>query len=153
MRIQYASQAGPAVGPEIRQIHLKGSMNVCEIGVFKNHQHYESERKKRRYFEQVIIGYTRACETEPLVARNYDSHARTNKRGLSSSHYIADVEIATRRVLKTKALLSAWEALVAGDHIEPHLAARIIAACFRIYAARRLAPHEYFKRTLRTHAA
>ena len=112
---------------------------------YKSRTHYEQQQHKRRYFQSVIDGYLRFIETSSVVAINYDPFVRTTKRTPIVSHFLADVELATRRVLSPE-LYGKWFDLIQEKEVEPAIAKRIVNVCARIYMQRELAPFRYFKR-------
>jgi hypothetical protein len=111
--------------------------------------HYQREREKRRVFDQVIQAYLELSEYQPLVAINCDEFARTYKRSVEVSHFLCDVELATKRASATPDLYLKWQSLITGEQVEHETAAHIVNRCARIYQARELAPRLYF-RTIKT---
>jgi len=105
---------------------------------------YERERDLRDYFWTVVNAYQQTCELSPLVAANPDPAIRPTKLCVDGIHYIADVELATRKALaKNPELIAQWETLVSGQNT-PN-SGSIIRRCARVYRARRLAPISYFR--------
>jgi hypothetical protein len=102
-------------------------------------------RQDQAYFQGVTAAYSDLRELSPLVACNLDDTAPTRRRTPVVSEFICDVELATRRVLKTPELFRAWEQIVAGETIPTRLANIITGRCGAIYRRRGLIPSEYFR--------
>src|SRR5581483_11270054 len=118
---------------------------VDEQQQYKSHKHFEQEQQRKKYFQHVIDAYLQFQECSPLVAIDYDPQSRRTKRTPAIIHFLADVEIATRRTLKSPELYEKWFALIQDQQIEPAVAKRIVSMCSRIYMQRRLAPFHYFR--------
>lgn len=113
--------------------------------VFRSARHLERTQQNKRYFEKVIKAYAEFREFQPVVAIDYDPLARSKKLHPAIIHFLADVDMATKRVLKKRELFRQWELLVAGEEIKPSIAAEIISKCGRIYKNRGLAPLDYWR--------
>jgi len=116
-----------------------------EYGRYRSRGHYLSERQKHKYFHKVLEAYAAIRELPPVIAINYDPEARSQKLTADSIHYLADVELATKKALKTPELFARWKALVNEQPIGPELKARIVSACGEEYIRRKLTPVDYFR--------
>jgi len=111
------------------------------------HDDYENQRYKRKYFNDVITAYRTMLDLPPIAAIAYDHEARARKWSPAAAHFIADVELASRRVLGSNGLLGQFKKLVEGEEVPPVIAKRIVNLCSRIYISRKLRPTEYFRTT------
>jgi hypothetical protein len=118
---------------------------ALERGRFRSRRHYLNERQNHKYFWKVIQGYVTTRELSPITAINYDPERHPLKLGLDGIHYIADVELATKKALKSPELFARWQALVDDHLIGPEVKARIVSLCGAEYMRRELAPADYFK--------
>lgn len=114
-------------------------------GKFRSNRHHERTRANHRYFESVIETYRQFREYSPVVAVNYDPTAHSKKLVPAVINFLADVDLATKKVLKTDELLRLWQALVDEQPVLAEAAASIAHRCARIYRARGLAPYHYFR--------
>lgn len=114
------------------------------IGIFESYSDFERQRGARRCFKQVVEAYVNARNTPPIVAISYDPSRRNHKLDAHTIHYLCDVENASRQALgKSRELFHQWQRLVRGEDV-PN-ANSIITRCGRLYQARQLAPHLYFR--------
>jgi hypothetical protein len=107
----------------------------------------EKEQRDSRYFSAVIKGYQVLAENQPLVAVNYDPQGVRHKLTPDVVNFLADVEMATERALKTPELLKLWKAVVAEEQVATSAIRRIARLCGRLYRSRGLAPIDYWRRT------
>jgi hypothetical protein len=114
-------------------------------GRYRSHGHYVSERQKRLYFQRVIAGYRATRELSPIVAINYDPELHPHKLGPETIHFLTDIELATKKAVKTQELFRQWQALVDEKPVDPAIAARITSACGAEYMKRKLTPSDYFR--------
>jgi hypothetical protein len=120
-------------------------MKHAGIGVYESRHEYEQEVKDGKYFWQVINAYRAMREMSPLAAINYDPFSKQKKLVIPLVVFLADVDIVTRKTLKTPELLKQWKKLVAGEEIPQAAIAKIIGKCARTYKQAGLAPVSYFK--------
>jgi len=110
----------------------------------------EKERFERyeNTFTAVTESYIRTRHLEPVIAFKIDPDPteRAEKLTLDGIHFCCDVEAATEKALANRLdLQAAWFSLVAGEFVERKLSQQIITLCGRIYIARDLSPHKYFR--------
>lgn len=118
--------------------------NGFDVGIFESRSDYHRQRNARQYFYGVARAYIDIRNTPPLTAINYDPLIKNPKLGADLIHFIADVELATRKALgKNPELFDQWKRLVSGENV-PN-AASIINRCARLYQARQLVPELYFR--------
>jgi len=114
-------------------------------GKFRSRRHYERTEQNRQYFRSVADTYLQFSEYAPVVALNYDPIASSKKLTADIIHFLCDVEVATKKVLKTPEALEQWKALIEGGKLSPQLSASIVNRCARIYRLKGLAPYHYFR--------
>ncbi len=107
----------------------------------QSHSQYVNQQKLRRYFDKVTAAYVEFREYSPLVACNYDPTGCSKKLHPAVIHFLSDVDIATKQVLRKPKLIKQWITLIQGAELKPAIAALIINRCSRIYIARHLAPY------------
>ena len=118
---------------------------IFERGVFRSRAHFLTEHRKASYFDKVIEAYRTTRELSPVVAMTYDPERHPLKLGPDGIHYIADIELATKKALKTPELFARWQALVDDQLIGPEVKARIVSLCGAEYIRRELMPSDYFR--------
>lgn len=114
-------------------------------GKFKSHRLYERTKANQKYFESVIEAYREFREYAPVVACNYDPASRSKKLSHVAINFLADVDLATKKVLKRDDLIRQWQAIVEEQPVPPEAVASIAHRCARIYRAKNLAPYQYFR--------
>ena len=110
-----------------------------------SNRQYERTRANYKYFESVIEAYRQFREYSPVVAVNYDPACRNKKLITAIIHFLADVDTATKQVLKSANLIEKWQALIDEQSVSAEAAAVIAHRCGRIYRAKGLAPYSYFR--------
>jgi hypothetical protein len=80
----------------------------------------------------------------PLTAVNHDLYAPPTKLTFDLVDYLADVELAVRRVLEPN-LYSQWKTFIRGGEIPSATERVILSRCSRIFEERGLLPWIYFK--------
>lgn len=119
-------------------------MDDLETGVFESHTAYEKQHSAKTYFKQVIEAYNEIGLLSPIVAINPDPLAKSTKLDVYGIHFLADVELATKKALgHNTTLIEQWQRLINGETVEN--AAAIMSRCGRLYKARQLAPFLYFR--------
>jgi hypothetical protein len=114
-------------------------------GKFKSRKQYERTKANQKYFESVIDAYREFREYSPVIAVNYDPASRSKKLVPGVINFLADVEIATKKVLTTGTLIRQWQALIDEEPLPVEVAGSIAHRCGRIYRAKGLAPYTYFR--------
>ena len=114
-------------------------------GRFKSHKQYERTKANQNYFDSVVKAFSQLSEYAPVVAVNYDPLASAKKLTPNISNFLCDVEIATKKALKTPALLEQWKKLIEEERVSHAVAISIVNRCARLYRKRNLAPYEYFR--------
>lgn len=115
---------------------------------------WRSQQERELYYERVALvvieKYVEVRSLSPLVASIIDPDHAGKSTKLTFNHldYIADIEMATERALAhLPNLQAAWFALAKGDPIAADLRTDVLQRCGRIYAARRLEPWKYWRKS------
>ncbi len=126
----------------------------------------QPERKSRnttrdsiRTFLTVLKSYAELAQFPRIAAQNYDAGAKApHKWSVHSAHYLADVELTTKRILTSPELYGQWCELVrreAGLDFTPVSAeteSRIAKAVSRAYEKKHLNNIEWYFHTVKKRA-
>lgn len=119
-----------------------------DTGTFQSHSDFEKHKRENGTFWGVIETYIGIRQRHPVSAINLDQFAPPTRLTFELVEYLADVILATRRIL-TPALYLLWERLIEGEKIPAASQRVIIARCSRIYSERGLLPVKYFRKVKR----
>jgi len=119
-----------------------------DTGTLQSHSDVEKHKRENGTFWGVIETYIGIRQRHPMSAINLDESAPPTRLTSDLVDYLADVELATRRVL-TPALYLLWQQLIEGEKIPAASQKVIIARCSRIYSERGLLPIKYFRKIKR----
>lgn len=117
---------------------------VLDVGSFESRTDFIQKRRENSTFWKVIDTYLDFRQRHPLTAVNYDLYAPPTKLTFDLVDYLADVELAVRRVLEPN-LYSQWKTFIRGGEIPSATERVILARCSRIFEERGLLPWIYFK--------
>ena len=116
-----------------------------DTGTFKSRFDFEEQRHEKSTFWQVIKTFIDISNRPPLAAVNCDPFAPPTKLTFDLVDYLADVELAVRRVL-SPSLYAMWQDLIDGEEIPAATERVIVSRCSRIFEERQLLPWKYFKK-------
>jgi len=105
----------------------------------------------RHIFEAVIEAYKDTRNLHPIQSCRWDETARQGRTlGPQAIDFLVDVERACTAALQSAPELHATFArIIAEEPTDAKLTAQVMGRCGRVFASRKLLPHDYF-RTIRT---
>lgn len=115
-----------------------------DIGSFESRADFAKQRQERSTFWKVVETYLDFRQRPPLTAVNFDQYAPPTKLTFDLVDYLADVELAVRRVLEPR-LYAHWQTLILGGEIPSATERVILSRCSRIFEERQLLPWDYFR--------